>query len=128
MYISGTTLFDNNSASTIDGGETVRACVWGVCEKRERACVWQLSMMVKGCSESLSGYGVPQAYRWNNLQCLQRLPGRGLDAKTFFTTVEWFETEDTDQYPNEVLEATLHLNVDHSLPLLLCVGRKDIRK
>ena len=53
MFISGTTLFDNNSASTIDGGETVRACVWGVCEKRERACVWQLSMMVQRSSESV---------------------------------------------------------------------------
>ena len=52
VNISGTTLFDNNSASTGDGGETVRACVWGVCDKRERACVWQLRMMVKGYSES----------------------------------------------------------------------------
>ena len=53
VNISGTTLFDNNSASTYNGGETVRACVWGVCEKRERACVRQLSMMVKGSSETV---------------------------------------------------------------------------
>ena len=53
LYISGTTLFDHNSVSTYGGGETVRARLWEVCEKRERACVWELSMMVKGPSESV---------------------------------------------------------------------------
>ena len=48
VNISGTTLFDNNSASINDGVETVRPCVWGVCERCERACVWELSMMLKG--------------------------------------------------------------------------------
>ena len=63
---------------------------------------------------------------WNNLQCLQRLPGRGLDAKSFFSTVAGFETGDTDQYPNGLPGETLHLNVSRSLPLLLFVGREDI--
>ena len=53
VNISGTTLFDNNSATAVDGGETVRARLWEVCEKRERACVWQFSMMVKVSSESV---------------------------------------------------------------------------
>ena len=53
VNISGTTLFDNNSASIYNGGETVRARLWEVCEKRERACVWQLCMMAKGSSESV---------------------------------------------------------------------------
>ena len=53
VNISGTTLFHNNSASTFNGGKTVRARLWEVCEKRERACVWELSMMVKGPSESV---------------------------------------------------------------------------
>ena len=51
VNISGTTLFDNNLASTI-GGEAMRTRVWEVCKRRERTCVWQLSMMVKGYNES----------------------------------------------------------------------------
>ena len=86
------------------------------------------------------------AYRWNNLQCLQRLPGRGLAAKTFFSTVAGFETGDTDQYhnifskmegletgdtdqyPYRLLGVTLRSNVSRSLPFLLFVGREDIRQ
>ena len=52
VNISGTTLFDNNSASTVDGGEAMLARVWEVCKRRERASVWQLSMTVKGSNES----------------------------------------------------------------------------
>ena len=120
----------------------MRTRVWEVCKRRERTCVWQLSMMVKGYSESAHHALLSSVdRRYVRSLCVYRAqrhtggiisnacydcPAGVLMGKPLFRRWKG-STGDSDQYAYEVLGMTLHLNVSRSLPVLLFVGREDIR-